>query len=327
MATMKICLLLAEHCAAANATLTLEVLGAANRFSAAAEPPFACTTASLDGRSVATFSGQRLAVDAALDDVGPVDLVIIPGFLFTLREALPSFVRYGDWLRRQHAQGAVLASMCTASFLLAESGLLDGRTATTHWAFASLFRRRYPAVRLDERLLLCDDGQVVTSGGATAAMDLLQHLLQRLGPPEVAEQCAHHLLVDRVREFQAPYALWKPSRGHGDEGVLRVQDWLETHHALPVSIDALASRFGFGERQFKRRFKEATGLAPLAYLQALRLEAAKRLLQGSRQSLESITAAVGYEDVSSFRRLFQREVGLSPSAFREKFRPAATMRP
>ena len=117
------------------------------------------------------------------------------------------------------------------------------------------------------------------------------------------------------------------SRGHGDEAVLRVQDWLEAHHALPVGIDALASRFGFGERQFKRRFKDATGLAPLAYLQALRLEAAKRLLQGSRQSLENITAAVGYEDVSSFRRLFQREVGLSPSAFREKFRPAATTRP
>ncbi|MEO9333671.1 GlxA family transcriptional regulator [Ectopseudomonas guguanensis] len=316
---MHITLLLAEYSSLTSSALALEVLDAANRFATPATPPFTLTLASLDGRPVANALGRAMAVDVALDAVQHTDLVLIPGFLFSLREALPAFGHYRDWLRRQHAQGAVIASMCTATFMLAEAGLLDGIEVTTHWAFADLLRRRYPEARVDERRILCEDGRVISSGGATAAMDLLLHLIRRFASRELAQQCSRYLLVDNVRKEQSVYISWSLPRGHGDEAIERVQGWMEARFAEPCGIDELAARFGFGERNFKRRFKEATGHTPLAYLQALRLEKAKELLETTRLTFEVITSRVGYEDSNSFRRLFCQRVGISPAAFRKRF--------
>jgi transcriptional regulator GlxA family with amidase domain len=316
---MHITLLLAEHSSLASAALALEVLDAANRFALPATPPFRLCVASLDGQPVTSALGRSMPVDMALDAVAKTDLVLIPGFLFSLREALPGFERHAGWLRRQHAQGAIIASMCTATFMLAEAGLLDDIEATTHWAFADLLRRRYPGVRVDERRILCEDGRVITSAGASAAMDLLLHLIRRFASRELAQQCSRYLLIDNVRSEQSVYISWSLPRGHGDEAILRVQDWMEAHFTEPCGIDELATRFGFGERNFKRRFKDATGHAPLAYLQALRLEKAKELLETTRLTFELITNRVGYEDSNSFRRLFCQRVGVSPAAFRKRF--------
>lgn len=316
---MHITLLLAEHSSLASAALALEVLDAANRFALPAPPPFILSVASLDGKPVSSAQGRAIPVDAALDALERTDLVLIPGFLFSLREALPTFSRYRPWLRRQHEQGAVIASMCTATFMLAEAGLLDGVEATTHWAFAELLRRRYPKVRVDERRILCEDGRMISSAGASAAMDLLLHLIRRFASRELAQQCSRYLLIDNVRCEQSVYISWSMPRSHGDEAILRVQDWMEAHFTEPCGIDELATRFGFGVRNFKRRFKDATGHTPLAYLQALRLEKAKELLETTRLNFEVITSRVGYEDSNSFRRLFCQRVGLSPTAFRKRF--------
>lgn len=316
---MHITLLLAEHSSLASAALALEVLDAANRFAQPAAAPFTLIVASLDGQPVANALGRAMPVDMSLEAVTQTDLVLIPGFLFSLRDALPAFGRYRGWLRRQHDQGAVIASMCTATFMLAEAGLLDGVEATTHWAFADLLRRRYPAARVDERRILCEDGRVISSAGASAAMDLLLHLIRRFASRELAQQCSRYLLIDNVRSEQSVYISWSMPRSHGDEAVLRVQDWMESNFAKPCNIDELAERFGFGVRNFKRRFKEATDHTPLAYLQALRLEKAKELLESTRQSFETITSRVGYEDSNSFRRLFCQRVGISPAAFRKRF--------
>lgn len=312
-------LLLADQCSAASATTALELLTAANLF--AGTPVFDVVTASLDGRAVRTLRGQTLQAEAALGDIAHTDLVLIPGFLFTLREALPGFGRYAGWLRRQHAHGAVLATMCTATFLLAEAGMLCGARATTHWAFADLFRTRYPAVRMDEREMLCEDNRIITSGGASAAMDLLLHLVRRYGSLDLARKCSRYLLIDSARSQQSVFVLWSMPKSHGDADILRVQNWLEEHSHEPLAIDELAPRFGFGVRNFMRRFKEATGYTPLAYLQTLRLEKAKHLLESTRMSLEAITFKVGYEDSNSFRRLFQQRVGLLPALYRKKFQP------
>ncbi|BDB19344.1 AraC family transcriptional regulator [Pseudomonas sp. CYM-20-01] len=319
---MHITLLLADRCSAASATTALEMLSAANLF--ADSPPFEVAVASLDGHAVVAWGGQRLQVDHALAQIVRTDLVLIPGFLFTLKEALPTFPAYAPWLRKQHARGAVLASMCTAAFLLAESGVLQGLRATTHWAFAELFRRRYTDVSLEDAQLLCEENRVITSGGATAAMDLMLHLIRRFGSPELAHTCGRYLLIDNVRSEQSVYAMWSLPKSHGDGEVLRVQHWLEQHFAEPLVIDEVARQFGFGVRNFKRRFKEATGFTPIAYLQTLRLERAKQMLEATRMTLESITYAVGYEDSNSFRRLFQQRVGVLPAAYRKKFlvRPA-----
>ncbi|NVM78215.1 transcriptional regulator GlxA family with amidase domain [Duganella sp. SG902] len=318
---MHLTLLFADQCSAASATTALELLTAANLF--AGEPIFDVVTASLDGAPVRTLRGQTLQPELALADIPRTDLVLIPGFLFTLREALPGFGRYSAWLKRQHAQGAVLATMCTATFLLAETGLLGGTRATTHWAFADLFRRRYPDVRMDERETLCEDNGLITSGGASAAMDLLLHLIRRYGSLDLAQKCSRYLLIDNARCEQSVYVMWSMPKSHGDADILRVQNWLEEHYDQPLSIDELAPRFGFGVRNFMRRFKEATGYTPLAYLQTLRIEKAKHLLEATRMSLDSITFKVGYEDSNSFRRLFQQRVGLLPAAYRKKFQPQA----
>ncbi|RBH57489.1 MULTISPECIES: helix-turn-helix domain-containing protein [Pseudomonas] len=318
---MHITLLLVDQCSAASATLALEVLSAANLFADSASPPFEVVCASLTGADVAAWGGQKLRVDRSIEAIAHTDLVLIPGFLFTLKDALPTFADHGPWLRQQHAQGAVLASMCTAAFMLAEAGLLDGIRGTTHWAFADLFRRRYAKVRLDEAQMLYEDNRLITSGGASAAMDLLLFLVRRFASLDLARKCSKYLLVDKIRTQQSTYATWTPPKLHGDAEILRVQNWLDAHFQQPVLIDDIAQQFAFGVRNFKRRFKDATGYPPLLYLQTLRLERAKQLLESTRMSVGSITNAVGYEDSNSFRRLFQQRVGLLPAAYRKQFQP------
>ncbi|TFB34988.1 GlxA family transcriptional regulator [Pseudomonas sp. F01002] len=321
---MHITLLLADQCSAASATMALEVLSAANLFADKAGAPFDVVIASLDGGDVAAWGGQTLRVDRSTVEIPRTDLVLIPGFLFTLKDALPAFSAYGPWLRQQHAQGAVLASMCTAAFMLAETGLLDGVRATTHWAFADFFRRRYAEVCLEESQILCEDNRVITCGGASAAMDLLLHLVRRFASLELAQKCSKYLLVDAVRSEQSVYVMWSLPKNHGDGDILRVQHWLEERFDQPLLIDNVAQQFGFGVRNFKRRFKEATGYTPITYLQTLRLEKAKQLLESTRMTLDSITYAVGYEDGNSFRRLFRQRVGLLPAAYRKKFQASAS---
>lgn len=320
---MHVTLLLAHHCSAASAHIALEVLSAANQFADTDEPPFEVVIASLDGASVTSQSGQVMQVQAGIDAIRHTDLVLVPGFLFTLRQALPTFPAYTTWLTHQHAQGAVLASMCTAAFMLAETGLLEGVRATTHWAFADFFRRRHPQVVMNDGQILCEDNRVITSGGASAAMDLLLHLVRRFASLELARQCGKYLLMDAVRTEQSVYVMWVLPKNHGDSDILRVQNWLEDHFAEPLLIDDLAQQFGFGVRNFKRRFKQATGYTPIAYLQTLRLEKAKHLLESTRMSLDTITYTVGYEDSNSFRRLFQQRVGLLPAAYRKRFQVRA----
>jgi transcriptional regulator GlxA family with amidase domain len=320
---MHVTLLLANQCSAASATMALEVLSAANLFADTAEAPFQVVIASLDGEEVGAWGGQSLRVDRSIDQIARTDLVLIPGFLFTLKDALPAFCAYGPWLRQQHARGAVVASMCTAAFMLAEAGMLHGIRATTHWAFADLFRRRYADVCLEDTQIICEDNRVVTSGGASAAMDLLLHLVRRFASLELAQKCGKYLLVDSVRSEQSVYVMWSLPKNHGDVDILQVQNWLEQHFDQPLLIDEVARQFGFGVRNFKRRFKDATGYTPITYLQTLRLEKAKQLLETTRMTQDSITYAVGYEDGNSFRRLFRQRVGLLPAAYRKKFQPGA----
>lgn len=316
---MHVTLLLADQCSAASAAIAMEMFNAANYFSGGKTPVFELVTASLLGGEVTTLGGQRLQVDYALDEIAETELVLIPGFLFTLKDVLPTFTLYGNWLRRQHDQGASVAAMCTASFMLAEIGLLETRRATTHWAYAELFQRRYPHLQLEVQHMVCEDNRLITSGGASAALDLLLHLIRRFASLELAQQCSRHLLIDNVRSEQSSYVLWSMPKSHGDLEILQVQNWLDEHFVEPLLIDELAQRFGFGVRNFKRRFKDATGYTPIAYLQTLRLEQAKQLLETTQMSLDSITYKVGYEDSNSFRRLFLQRVGLLPTAYRKKF--------
>lgn len=224
------------------------------------------------------------------------------------------------WAQYQYQQGASLASSCTGSFFLAETGLLDGCEATTHWRMAGLFRKCYPAVRLREDRLLTVSQRLACAGGAHAYLDLSLWLVERLYGQEVGHRCARLLNLDANRRSQNLYAEYRPFRQHADKRIHEIQDWLDQHFSEQVQIESLASRVHLGERHFKRRFKAATGESPLHYLQNLRIEHARQSLESSDAAVESIARQVGYEDVGFFRTLFRRKTDLTPAQYRQRYR-------
>jgi transcriptional regulator GlxA family with amidase domain len=270
------------------------------------------------GRTVTSCTGVPVIPRQAMEHAGVLDLVLVPGMRGGLETVLAR-TEILAWLIGQHRQGACLASVCAGSFLLAAAGLLDGRTATTHWMLVDTFRRMFPRVDLQPKKMLVDAGEIITAGGVTAYLDLALYLVRRFGSPELAARCSKVMLVDGSRRLQTPYMSGLFRKAHGDPSVRRAQIWLEEHFREPVSVSALAAVAGLGERTFLRRFRSATGEAPLAYLQQLRIDSARTLLETTEKSVDQITWDIGYENSSSFRRLFKRVAGMSPQAYRKRF--------
>lgn len=327
---MHVTVLMADHCSSTSVAATLEFFATANvlhhyatQKSARDEPDhaplFTLETASIDGHSVACTGGLKLTPDKALDEVHDPQLVIVPGFMFNILGVLPSLGRMVEWLQLQHQQGSYIASMCTGAFVTAQAGLLDGRCATTHWLFSEQFARRFPKVKLQPERTVTDDGQVLCSGGSTSGSDLLLHLIRKFSSPQLAAECAKKLLVDVAVRSQTPYASTTFKKNHTDAEILKIQVWLEQRLAQSIVMEQLAEEFCLSMRNFIRRFKAATEQTPIEYLQNLRIERAKFLLESSQQAFDQITLQVGYDDGNSFRRLFKQRVGLTPSAYRKRF--------
>ncbi len=253
---------------------------------------------------------------------GYPDIVIAPGRLtgpITGADATP----YAEWLAERHARGSVLASSCGGAFLLAETGLLDGRPATTHWAFGEPFGALYPRVRLNTARILVDDGDVITASGLMAWTDLGVRLIERIFGAAVMAETSRFFLIDTAGREQMHYRSFTPPLMHGDEAILKVQHWLQARNARAVTIADMASHAGLEERTFLRRFKAATGMKPTGYAQHLRIEKARELLQLTRRPVDQIVWSVGYEDTAAFRRPFQRMIGLSPGNYRRRFEAGA----
>jgi transcriptional regulator GlxA family with amidase domain len=246
------------------------------------------------------------------------DFAIIPGRLTgpaSPDEALP----YVSWLKARHAEGAVLTANCGGVFMLAETGVLEGRPATTHWAFADQFRDRFPGVRLDTDKIVIDDGEIITAGGLMAWTDLGMRLVDRIYGATTMIETGRFLLIDPAGREQRHYSSFAPRLNHGDEAVLKIQHWLQAKGARAVTASAMAKKAGMEERTFLRRFKAATGLTPTEYAQHLRIGKARELLEFTKRPVDQIAYSVGYEDASAFRRLFHRIMGLSPSDYRHRF--------
>ncbi|ANB16396.1 Transcriptional regulator containing an amidase domain and an AraC-type DNA-binding HTH domain [Dokdonella koreensis DS-123] len=226
------------------------------------------------------------------------------------------------WIARRHAEGAVVAAVCGGVFLLADSGLLTGRRATTHWMFAEELRRRFPDLAIDADRLVIDDGDIVTAGGVLAWADMGLSLVERLLGPAVMLATARFMLMDPPGREQRFYSDFTPRLQHGDKAILAAQHWLQAHAPAAFSIAALAGRAGLGTRTFLRRFIKATGMTPSEYHQQLRIARGRELLELTRDSIEQVAAATGYEDSGGFRRSFKRLVGLSPAEYRRRFQGA-----
>lgn len=284
------------------------------------EPRFNVSMASIDGEPVESAYGLRIAPDHAIADAGPADLVLVSASGPVPDEWMSRHAALLPWLANRYRSGTLMAGVCSGVAFLAEAGLLDGRRATTHWGVADTFRARYPDVEWRTDLLITEDSGLYCGGGVNAATDLSLYLVERLCGHRVAVECSRALLLDMPRINQSGYAILPLARPHDDAKVRMVEDHLSANFRRDLCVEDLAELAGMSRRNFARRFKEATGHLPGRYLQMLRVEAARRLLEDGAASIQRVAAAVGYEDVAFFRGIFKRYSGMTPSAYRERFR-------
>ncbi len=238
-------------------------------------------------------------------------------------ERMGPFPAAAAWLRDQHAEGTVLGSVCAGAFVLAETGLMSGRRATTHWAFAEQLARRFPEIDVADDRMVLDDGDIVTAGGILAWTDLGLTLVDRFLGPATMLATARFLLIDPPRSSQRPFAAFIPRFDHGDENIRRAQHHLHAHFAQPLQQSDLHAVAGLTERTFLRRFTAATGHRPNAYLQQVRIAKARESLERTHDPVDRIAWNVGYADPAAFRKLFQKLVGTAPAAYRQRFGIAA----
>ncbi|GHC55484.1 GlxA family transcriptional regulator [Streptomyces cinnamoneus] len=277
-------------------------------------------TATVDGEPVRTGSGLRLAPDAALGDCRAADIVLVPGGQ-CMDGADPRLLA---WLDRNGPLAGRLVSVCTGAFLLAAAGLLDGRRATTHWAYCEDFARRFPDVELDPDPVFVRDGSVATSAGVTAGIDLALALVEEDHGRQTALAIARHLVVflrrpGNQRQFSVQLAAQTANRP-----TLRdVQHWIAEHPAADLGVEALATRANLSPRHFARAFHAEVGMTPGRYVEGVRLEAARRLLEDGAQGVEEVSRACGYGTPEAMRRAFVRALGTSPAEYRRRFRPLA----
>ena len=282
-------------------------------------PYFNVTTASTDGRLVTCDGPIAIKPMMAIKEVRQTDLIFIPTTGLEIDNVVERNSPIVPWLKRWHQRGAEIASVCSGVGLVAASGMLDGRRATTHWALAGRFREKYPKVKWMPELMVTEDRGFYCGGGVHAALDLSLYLVEKFCGHEIALESAKALLIETPRAWQAGFAVIPLKTEHHDEAISAAQDWLHDNFHRTFSLETPARRAGMSLRNFVRRFKEATGDTPINYVQKLRIAAAKRLLESNQRSMQEISDAVGYQDVAFFRSLFQRHAGISPGAYREKF--------
>lgn len=282
------------------------------------------------GLSRASFrcgNGIPVSPEAGIEEDPAADIVILPELWLApdddMRGRHPALL---DWIRRRYERGSTIYSACSGAVLLAATGLLDGRQATSHWGYGDLFRTRFPAVdfRPEPNLVFADrEGRIVTAGGTTSWHDLAIHIIARHCSPGEALRIAKLYLLKWHGEGQLPYVSLVRRQPHADAVVRLAEEWLARNIREPHAVAGVVAACGIPERSLKRRFKMATGSTLIAYVQNLRIEEAKRLLETGSTPFEAIAAAVGYENFAFFRRLFRRATGLTPGEYRRMFRPFA----
>jgi len=271
--------------------------------------------------------GNRIPVvpDIGVDEDPDAEIVILPELWLAPDDNMNGrYPQLLDWIRRRYRGGSTIYSACSGSVMLAATGLLNGKEATSHWGYEDLFRRRYPEVnfRPEPNLAFADpSGRIVTAGGTTSWHDLAIHIISRHCSPGEALQIAKVYLLKWHGEGQLPYASLIRRQPHADSVVRSCEQWLEEHYREQGAIAGVVKVSGVPERSLKRRFKMATGMTLIGHIQSLRIEEAKHLLETTSESFERISIEVGYENLAFFRRLFKRATGLTPGQYRRMFRP------
>ena len=287
------------------------------------EPLFDVRVVAASAEPFRCLSNVLIVPDCAVEEVADTDIVVVCDMYQPVdRPPRGKYPREIAWLRRMHENGALVTSVCSGALLLAEANLLDGVDAASHWCYRELFSRHYPRVSLRHELALCLDAeerQIVTTGAVNAWQDLALYLIARFAGREHAVQTAKVFLLSEHEEGQLPFVVGLPPIAADDAMVADAQQWIAKHHAVPNPVARMAEQAGLKLRTFSRRFHAATGYRPLEYVHLVRLEEAKRHLERPELRVDDVGHTVGYEDPSSFRRLFRRRIGMTPAAYRRRF--------
>ena len=257
--------------------------------------------------------------DLLLDQVDKTDLVVIPALSGDLGSAVHLNREFIPWIIDQYKGGAEVASLCVGSFLLASTGLLNGKKCSTHWLFANEFRARFPEVILVDDKMITDQNGLYSSGGATAYWSLLLYLVEKYTSREIAIMASKFFVLDIGRNNQSVFMMFKGQRDHEDELIIKAQEYIEQNFQHKITVDHLSDKFGIVRRTFERRFKKSTRNTVVEYIQRVKIEAAKKSFETSRKTIYDVMYEVGYTDIKAFRDVFKRITGMPPVDYRNKY--------
>ncbi|HEX6181379.1 MAG TPA: helix-turn-helix domain-containing protein [Chitinophagaceae bacterium] len=254
-----------------------------------------------------------------ISEIAKTDLIIIPSLNHNYQKAIKGNKAMIEWIEKQYKSGAEIASICTGAFLLASSGLMDGRICSTHWGVADSFRSMFPEVNLQPDKLITDENGIYTNGGAYSFLNLILYLVEKYFDRQTAIFCSKVFQIEIDRYSQSAFTIFSGQKMHGDELVKKAQAYIETHLDEKISVEHLSALFSVGRRNFDRRFIKATGNTPNEYSQRVKIESAKKAFETSRKTINEVMYDVGYSDVKAFREVFRRITGMSPLEYRSRY--------
>lgn len=267
------------------------------------------------------LSGGRFVVqaDKLLDDAENTDLVIIPAITGDLQKVIEKNARFIPWIVQQYKNGAEIASLCTGAFLLASTGLLDGKMCSTHWMFANEFRKMFPRIHMVDEKIITGQKGLFTSGGANSYWNLLIYLVEKFTDRQTAVLTAKYFLVETGQEHQSPFIIFKGQKDHEDDVVKRAQLHIEQSYREKITVDQLSELLGIGRRSLERRFRKATSNTVIEYIQRVKVEATKMQLETGIRSIREVMREVGYADIKAFREVFRKFTGMSPVDYKDRY--------
>lgn len=257
--------------------------------------------------------------DATLADARKPDLIIIPALSGNLKHAIEVNEAFIPWIVLHYKSGSEVASLCLGAFLLASTGLLQGKSCSTHWLFANEFRTSFPDVELVDDKIITEQAGLYSSGGANSYWNLLLHLVEKYTHRDLAILASKFFVLDIDRKSQSPFTIFKGQKLHEDEDIVRAQDYIEKNYTEKISIDELCKMLGIGRRTFERRFRKATNNSVVEYIQRVKIEAAKKHLESGRKTVSEVMYEVGYTDTKAFRDVFRKVTSVSPVEYRNKY--------
>lgn len=264
-------------------------------------------------------------IDHLLEDVKETDLIIIPAIGGNMKETLKLNAEFIPWLINQYEKGAEIASMCIGAFLLASTGLLNGKECSSHWKTAYEFREMFPEVNLVDGRIVTEQDSLYSSGGATSYWSLLLYLVEKYAGREVAITASKIYALEIDRKSQSPFIMFNGQKKHEDEPIRLAQEFIESNISEKMSVEELAVKYAIGRRHFERRFKKATNNSPAEYIQRVRIEAAKKHFENTRKNVNEVMYDVGYTDTKAFRTIFKKITGISPIEYRNKYNKEAAV--